>query len=581
MNEHTRPPLRIPTPKLSFRLSRAALVLLLTTVILAVLIGFSTYRNITRSRDLIEEFLLDKGETIIRSLEAGNRTSMMHFHMGSGDPLDTLIQESSREDDIAFILIMNSEGRILMQTDIPSQFKLTPQEIEKITNGGLPVAHFNKERGIFTLSKSFQPEGHTQGMMMGGNRHRMMSGMFSNFGTRIITVGLVTKEFDAARKRDIQHALLMGGVLFLVGSAGLYMLFIYQEMRVARTTLADLKIYTDNVIESMPAGLVTLDVHDRVISCNTKAEEILGRSLGEVSGMKIEEAFPGCDVDCEAICSETLDHMTECTKADGKTVPVKISGSPLMNENGQQTGTVLIVKDMSIIKYMEQQLERSRQMAALGKMAAGIAHEIRNPLGTLRGFAHYFGAMPDATDESKDYAELMKSEVDRLNRTISGLLQFARPREPDFVTTTLDDLLSKAVALTEADFAKNNLDFHYQCNTNISITADPDQLLQVLMNLLQNSIAATSSGGEVSLQVAEDEQQVRITISDTGCGMTEEAQQKMFDPFFTTRKTGTGLGLAVSHQIIEQHNGSFEVESTPEKGTTITIVLPRSRGGYS
>jgi len=189
--------------------------------------------------------------------------------------------------------------------------------------------------------------------------------------------------------------------------------------------------------------------------------------------------------------------------------------------------------------------------------------------------------MPDATDESKSYAELMKSEVDRLNRTISGLLQFARPREPDFVSTTLDDLVSKTVALTEADFANNSLDFHYQCNTNVHISADPDQLLQVLMNLLQNSIAATPPGGEVSLQVTEDEQHVRIIVSDTGCGMTEESQQKMFDPFFTTRKTGTGLGLAVSHQIIEQHNGSFEVKSAPDKGTTITIVLPKSRGDFS
>ncbi len=232
---------------------------------------------------------------------------------------------------------------------------------------------------------------------------------------------------------------------------------------------------------------------------------------------------------------------------------------------------------MSLIRDMELQLERSRRMAALGKMAAGIAHEIRNPLGTLRGFAHYFGKQAGAAEDQKRYAELMESEIDRLNRNISGLLQFARPREPNMVRVDLDKLFAKIVALMERDISEKNLNLHYQCNTDIQLESDQDMLVQVMMNLLKNSISATPPGGEISLSALEETRHVRIAVSDNGVGMTEEEREQMFDPFFTTRNAGTGLGLAVSHQFVEQLNGAFEVKTVPGKGTSVTIVLPKTQ----
>jgi two-component system sensor histidine kinase HydH len=394
----------------------------------------------------------------------------------------------------------------------------------------------------------------------------------------VISIGLFTDEFDAARRQDVQHTIFMGAILFLVGSAGLYVLFLYQGIRVARSTLANMRIYTENVIESIPVGLVTLGSDDRVVSCNRKMEEITGYPMEKIQDKKINDAFPDCQIDTSQIIESILDYSTECHTVGGKIVPIKIGGSAIVNNQGETIGTVLVVRDMSMIREMEQQLERSRRMAALGKMAAGIAHEIRNPLGTLRGFAHYFGNQVGANEESKKYANLMESEVDRLNRNISGLLQFARPREPNLVHVNLDDLISKTVALMEGDFSENTLNLHYQCNTDVRFKTDPDMLLQVLMNLLKNSIAASSVGGEVSLSLHEESHTVRIVVSDNGCGMTEQEREKMFDPFFTTRASGTGLGLAVSHQIIEQMNGSFEIETAPDVGTSVTIVLPIEQG---
>jgi two-component system sensor histidine kinase HydH len=561
------------------------MALILATVSLGVILSFSIMQHLTRDQDLMERFLLEKGETIITAIEAGMRTSMMHF-MGEGDPLQTLITESSRENDIIFIRIMNRQGQVVEQTEDAPKTELLPAEVARIMKSNSPIIHVEKKKGLFVLSKRFRLRDFSPGrrgrgrrMLMMGRGMSMMGGGFGrNLNNGIVTIGLSTKEFDLARRQDIRHAFFMGAILFLVGSAGLYFLFLYQGIRVAETTLANMKLYTNNVVESIPVGIVTLDTQDRIVSYNRKMEVIAGRSLEKNKGERLDKAFPGCPIDINDIRSSAFERSLECQTGEGTTISMRIGASSLVNNDGEVIGTVLIIRDMTAIKEMEQQLERSRRMAALGKMAAGIAHEIRNPLGTLRGFAHYFGNQPSTTEESKGYADLMISEVDRLNRNISGLLQFARPREPQFVSIELDKLIAKTASMMEGDLGKSRLKFHQQCKGGISFEGDPDLLLQVLMNLLKNSIHASPEDGEVSLMGSEDEHAVRITVSDTGGGMSEQEKERMFDPFFTTKKTGTGLGLAVSHQIVEQHRGVFEVESTPGMGTTITVILPKTKG---
>ncbi len=392
----------------------------------------------------------------------------------------------------------------------------------------------------------------------------------------IISVGMMTTEFDLARKQDVNHSLFMGAILFMVGSAGFYFLYLYQGIRVAQNTLANMKLYTANIIESIPAGLVTLGSNENIVSCNRNFEEIIGKPLSSLRDMNIHDVLPGCPFEKSKLSDDVIEFTAECFNNDGQKIPVKISGSSLVDHNDKIIGSVLIIRDMSQLLEMELQLERSRRMAALGKMAAGIAHEIRNPLGTLRGFAQFFGAKAGDGTEGKGYADLMVSEVDRLNQNISGLLQFARPREPQKETVKVDTLMAKAIALMEGDLSSNRVNLQCECNTQIEFQADPDLLIQVLLNLLKNSISAISENGGISLSSREGEGQVILRVTDTGKGMTEQERERMFDPFFTTKKTGTGLGLAVSHQIVEQHNGSLEVVSSPENGTEINIILPKS-----
>ena len=564
---------RLPRSSTTFRTSRVVLGLIFATLALAALLAYSTFENISRAQSVMEGFLRDKGETIIRSLEAGSRIYRMH-PTGEDNPLHTFIMENGKAEGIVFIRLSSLDGAILLQTGDP---KAAPKADEQ--SHPLSSLHWHDQNagdpGLYVLTRVFNFGPSVPAMPMAQAPMPDLQTAGPATGEVLISIGLSTRQFEDARKQDQHHTLFMAALLSLVGAAGIYFIFLYHRMWLTKASLADMKLYADSVFASIPVGLITLDKENQVVSCNRKSEEIFGRSSDSLCGAGLDEIFPGNAPVLAELCDDGLDHDAQCVDANGGIVPVAINSSNLVNHDGERIGKVLIIKDMRAIREMELQLERSRRMAALGRMAAGIAHEIRNPLGTLRGFAHFFGNQPGAGDEAKSYAALMVSEVDRLNNTISGLLQFARPREPQMQPVKFDELLAKTAALMASDLAGRGLRFQCRADSGIGCTGDPDLLLQVLMNLMKNSISATAEGGEISLTAVEDDQTVKITVADSGCGMNEQERERMFDPFFTTKNTGTGLGLTVSHRIVEQHKGLFEIRSTPGAGTTITLILPK------
>jgi two-component system, NtrC family, sensor histidine kinase HydH len=577
----------IPSTNQSFRFSRPALALILASSLLAAILAVTTVRNMNREQHLLENFLLQQGLTLIRSFEAGARTSMRH-HMTGTEPLETLVEETTKEESVAYIRIVWENGETVAESgDLPPAIK--KDEIQRILAAKAAITRTLEGKSIFELARVFEPlpplmsrrgritEPLSPPNSMRGRMHNQMQKLHKEQqkkGRQLIMVGLGTSDFDAARQEDRNQALFMGALLFLLGSAGLYFLFLYQSIRVGKSTLANMQLYTENVIESMPAGLITINSKGDIVSCNSKAEQLLSRHLAEMEGVILEELFPSLPADLPQE-QLLLEKDVFCRNSIGEDIPIKLSTSPLLNHAGERNGLVIILRDMREIRKIEQQLELSRRLASLGRMAAGVAHEIRNPLGTLRGFAQYFGNEAGAGTDGEKYATLMISEVDRLNQTISSLLQFARAREPQCIQVKADELFGKLSSLMEADFAAGQIAFHLRYDPELLLFADPDLLLQVLLNLLKNSISVTDKGGNVTLTVQQQNNEVCIQVSDTGHGMTEEEQEKLFDPFFSTRKDGTGLGLAVSHQIVEQHNGRIEVESKRGLGTTMKVIFPR------
>lgn len=561
----------LPNRSQRFRLSRPALGIIAASLLLGVLLTTLTIRNIRREESLMRTFLLHEGLTLIRSFEAGARTTMMHRMQGF-DPIGTLVTETVKEQSVAYIRIVDSGGNLIASSG-PWPPAAHPKPA-RILSSRAPFTMRLKDRGIFEIAAPFTPlRGWGRGMM----NHQNMCGLSTNNRQqppRVIYLGLNTTEFDKARQVDFRHALLLGGILFLAGSAGFYLLFLYQDVRVARRTLADMESYTNNVIESMPAGLITLDTEGRVAACNKQAETIIGKSLSRLRGKILSnelQSFPAVALQTAPMVETPF----TCRRHDSS-VPVRISTSVLYNGDGRMSGLVIIIRDVREIAEIEQKLEQSRRLAALGRMAAGIAHEIRNPLGTIRGFAQLFVNKFKTQPEERQYAEMMVAEVDRLNRTISALLQFSRPREPEFKAVNLNKLLQKTQSFMEDDFKNQSINFELELpREELIIKADSDLLLQIILNLLHNALEATESNGRVVLGAARRGKDAVLWVADNGRGLPLKDKERMFDPFFTTKKTGTGLGLAVVHQIITQHGASLEVETAPGRGCSFTIIFPQ------
>ncbi len=566
-------------------LSLPALGFILASLLLAAVLAIVTWHNLDREEQFMEGFLLKKAETLIRAFEAGARTSMM---MGPrGGNLATLVTETAREETIAYIIIKDEKGHpVASSGELPE-----PEDLplgEKILNTDQPQARFLTDQAgqrIYEVAKEFSPltmMPRRMGMMPRWRNWCGMPGTDDHGECRqIIYLGLYTQDFDAARAEDVKQSMILLGILFLLSSGGMYALFLSHRSQVTKIALENMELYTDNVVQSMPAGLISIDTERRIVTANKAALEIFSRTESDVRGKNLQQLMGQGECSLAPMLragKEFIDQQIDCLRQDGETIPLKVSASHLRDRDGHLRGMVLIVRDQREIKAMEEALERSRRHAALGQMAAGVAHEIRNPLGTLRGFAQYFSRNSEQDVQAKEYADLMVGEVDRLNRTVSALLQFSRPREPESMAIDVNSIAQKCLTFVQEEADSKGVELEVQFpESELSLHADPDLLQQVLLNLLQNSLAATDIAGTVYLGGEETDKVVRLWVRDTGKGMTSEEQAKMFDPFYTTRKDGTGLGLALVLQIVEQHQGRIEVTSELEKGTCISIILPRPK----
>jgi two-component system sensor histidine kinase HydH len=557
----------------TFTFSKPAFILLTISVLLTGILANATVKNINRSQRLMELSFLRQGSTMIHAFEAGTRTSMLFRKATGHNPLVDLATEVLADKGIAYIRIIDENDNVIVsEGEISLAVANKDSDLKKAEDSS--IFSINWSDHIFEITKEFHPVAASlHGMSMMERRWEQWNLTFKPNGQMYISVGFYTNDYEETKRQDMYHTIFMLVMLLLLFFAGLYFLFLYQRMRVTHATLLNTQLYANDVLESIPDSLITLDQDEQVVSCNRNAEKLLERRSTNIMGKKLIDIFPDCPP--EILTTQNIVEKDAVHQLTGdRSVPIKIASAQLMDHQGKRIGRVLVMRDVAQLRSMEQQLEHSRRLAALGSMAAGIAHEVRNPLGTLRGLAHFFGAEDGATEACKEYSKFMISEVDRLNQLVTELLQFGAPRDVTFDKVDVKSMVEKIVTLLEKDFAEKNIRFVQHFDNTTTLYGDSDLLIQALLNLLKNSIQATPEDGEISLNIGCDEEACRLSVSDTGVGMSEEIQNKMFDPFYTTRKTGTGLGLSVSHRIVERHNGYFEINSVVNKGTTITIILP-------
>jgi two-component system sensor histidine kinase HydH len=385
---------------------------------------------------------------------------------------------------------------------------------------------------------------------------------------------------EAARKADTRHTVVMALILLLIGCGGIVSLFLAQAYRSARSSLTRIKAFSDNVVENMPIGLLAIDADGNIASFNQTAESVLGYSSREILGKKANEVLPR---QLWALTDELetekgiLEKEIDCRLENGKRIPMDVSVSLLEGDGHTFLGYIILFRDLTEVQDLKREVERSHRLASLGKLAAGIAHEIRNPLSSIKGFATYFGERYKEVPEDQKTAEIMVREVDRLNRVIGELLEFARPMAVQKKPTSVQTLIQHSLKMIERDAEAKNVEIASSLSPEIKeVSVDPDRINQVLLNLYLNAMDAMKGGGTLSVKLSRDgdHQKVKIDISDTGGGIKKGDLVHIFDPYFTTKQSGTGLGLAIVHKIMESHKGEVRVESEAGQGTTVSLLIP-------
>jgi two-component system sensor histidine kinase HydH len=272
-----------------------------------------------------------------------------------------------------------------------------------------------------------------------------------------------------------------------------------------------------------------------------------------------------------------LEKEIDCTVREGKIIPLEVSASLLKDENGTFLGYVLLFKDLSEVRSLRKEVVRSQRLASIGRLAAGVSHEIRNPLSSIKGFATYFKERYHDVPENQQISNLMIQEVDRLNRVVGQLHEFARPITVSKKPINIRTFLENSLKLIENQASEANINIQTRLDAEIDeILADPDRIKQVSLNLYLNAMESMKNGGSLTVWLLKNEEEdgIKIRVQDTGTGINEDDLTHIFDPYFTTKASGTGLGLAIAHNIIEAHDGEIRVDSKLGQGTTVTILLP-------
>jgi len=236
---------------------------------------------------------------------------------------------------------------------------------------------------------------------------------------------------------------------------------------------------------------------------------------------------------------------------------------------------VLFLRDMGEVKGLQAEVRRSERLAALGRLVAGMAHEIRNPLNSIRGFSQYLKSRFASDTPEGNAVDVIVREVDRLNRVITELLDFSRPREPRTQELSLNEVVRSTIVLVEREAARQGITVMTELEqSGAFVMGNGDALKQLLLNLILNSFQAMADGGVLTIRTEIFGGRFCLSVSDTGPGIEEADQEKIFEPFYTTTDSGTGLGLAIVHRIVLDHGGDIRLESTPGKGTTFTVRFP-------
>jgi two-component system sensor histidine kinase PilS (NtrC family) len=361
----------------------------------------------------------------------------------------------------------------------------------------------------------------------------------------------------------------------LAGLIGVAVLSSYLNAQLATSVgeVGKLRALNENIVRSLNSGLVTVDMDGRLAYFNPTARAILGLDDADI-GRRASDVMEGIQI------GESEERQELVLRTDQRgSVRIGLSSSPLVDEQNERIGHVINFQDLTRLHELAQRVRRNERLAALGGLAASVAHEIRNPLAAISGSAELLGSLDLEADDAR-LLSVIRRESHRLSRLVDDLLAFTRPRSPQTRPVDLAQATREACHAIGTDPAVAEIAIRHEVRSDDPevrprAELDPAQLSQVLWNLLRNAAEALGGKGTIVVAVTPGEDEHTIEVSDDGPGIPAEHLERIFDPFFTTKEAGTGFGLAIAHRVVEDNGGTITCRSTPGEGSTFTLKFPR------
>jgi len=584
-------------------------ILAIACTLLLLLLSLFALSNYQREKALIVEALGQKGLTLMRFINSSVRESMREYMRSSKtvirweEHMQGAMEQAVEQPGVEFVLIAESSGKILtgVGNDLPVQsldsetlhFALGVHRNKEKQFISRMVTAENGGKKIIQIASQFHspvmrggpPEFFRRGRMMRQSGHHPQFQMMQEQMGRLLEskpiyiVQLDFGQFNSPLQNQLLQIIILLVVTILVGVGGTLSYLTLKGLKGSQVSLGKITAFADILVSSLPVGLIATDSSGVIQVYNASARDILeidhDKILGQIPGLCLPDVlskmFSGTGgSEYERRQSEYLLEL-----APEKHKSLQLSSIVVLDDVGEFGGEVLLIRDLTEVKLLERELERSERLAALGKMAAGVAHELRNPLSSIKGLAVLLKTNFSEQSKEAETADILVKEVERLNRSIGELLDYAKPGTLNKELVDISEIIQKTISLVQIDAESFNIDVELLLAEDIpQIQLDGDKIKQVFLNLLLNSVQAMQDGGSLSVRATREGGWVVVTVGDNGTGIKQENIRRVFDPYYTTKSYGTGLGLSLSVKIIEEHGGQIKITSSPGEFTEVSVLLP-------
>jgi PAS domain S-box-containing protein len=598
----------------SFRLQTR--LILYSTLLITLLMVLVTFFVEKRQSEIIREEAKKRGMAVAKNLAAVSTNAILTYNY---IVLEQNAEKAALEEDIVYVIIHDKEKKVAAysQHDEKQGTVLTDEVSQGAVMASKPLIQsaFYEEKKARILDIAIpvyikeSPE--KWGTIRIGLSLENMAGQILKTRLNLLLLGLLAIVFGAlgsivfsrrithpisklvkrtvsAARGDLEQAIDIRTGDEIEELARNFNQMIQQilldrnELESRLREITSLKAYNDNVLSSMTNGLMTIDLNRNIVTVNAMAEQILGKRREEIKGLPLEEAFddhhPLCQMMIETLSHEKGIFHSELELKRGKgSLWLTTSTSLLTDGEGKKIGALAIFQDITEIKALEERLRQADRLAALGTLSAGLAHEIKNPLSAIKTFVQLLPKKVESLSFMEKFNVTVPREIDRINQLVEDLLELTRKRVRPLVDVDVNRLILQIIDLHGEEMERRHIVFENHLNEALPpIHGDSETLYRAFSNLVINAIQAMPNGGSFYISSELDHfcSVVKITFKDTGMGMDGETLKSLFNPFFTTKDKGVGLGMALVRKIIEDHRGTIEVMSEKGIGTTFVLGLP-------